>query len=101
MPTVFTRRVWKACAQIPPGQVSTYRDIARALGKPASARAVGQALNKSPGMPKVPCHRVVAADGKLGGFAWGPKEKNKRLAREGVSVAKGKIVNFERVHFRF
>jgi methylated-DNA-[protein]-cysteine S-methyltransferase len=97
----FHERVWHLCARTPRGRVSTYGDLARALGKPGAARAVGQALNKSPGMPKVPCHRVVASDGKLGGFAWGPKEKANLLEREGVRVENGKVADFARVRFRF
>jgi methylated-DNA-[protein]-cysteine S-methyltransferase len=96
----FNERVWRLCARIPRGRVSTYGDLARALGSPGASRAVGQALNKSPGMPHVPCHRVVSSDGSLGGFAWGPKEKARLLEREGVRVTDGRVADFARVRYR-
>jgi O-6-methylguanine DNA methyltransferase len=88
----FTRAVWRAASRIPRGRVTTYGAIAKAIGAPKAARAVGNALNASPGMPKVPCHRVVRADGKLGGFARGAKAKQRLLENEGLTVRKGKIV---------
>lgn len=82
----FYRAVWLACARIPRGQVRTYGWIARAIGKPGAARAVGQALAKNPFSPHVPCHRVVGADGRLTGFsaAGGLSAKRRMLIREGV-----------------
>lgn len=65
--TEFRQRVWRAIAAIPRGTVRTYGDIARELG--SSARAVGQACGDNPVPVLVPCHRVVAASGALGGFA--------------------------------
>jgi methylated-DNA-[protein]-cysteine S-methyltransferase len=65
--TAFQRRVWRAIAAIPTGGTLTYGEIARRLG--SSARAVGQACGRNPYPVVVPCHRVVAADGGLGGFA--------------------------------
>ena len=82
----FYQAVWKACAQIPRGQVRTYGWVARAIGKPRAARAVGQALAKNPFAPAVPCHRVVGADGRLTGFSapGGVAAKRRLLQREGV-----------------
>jgi methylated-DNA-[protein]-cysteine S-methyltransferase len=65
----FYQKVWKACAQIPKGTVRTYGWIAKKIGSPHAARAVGQALAKNPFSPKVPCHRVVGANGKMTGFS--------------------------------
>lgn len=65
--TSFERRVYDLCSQIPRGQVSTYGDMAKSLC--SSPRAVGQALRRNPFAPEVPCHRVVAADRKIGGFS--------------------------------
>jgi O-6-methylguanine DNA methyltransferase len=56
------------CSAIPKGRVTTYGDMAKALSPPSCARAVGQAMRRNPFAPKVPCHRVVASDLKLGGF---------------------------------
>ena len=91
----FNEKVWKVCSKIPKGKVSTYKEIAQKLGTKAY-RAVGNALNRNPYAPKVPCHRVVHSDGKIGGFAQGTTMKIFLLKKEGVSVKRGKIVDFER-----
>jgi len=85
--TPFQRRVWALCAAIPRGQVRTYGWMARRLK--SSPRAVGQALKANPFVPKVPCHRVVAAAG-IGGYGgvWNSRKKRRMLAREGVRFAR-------------
>ncbi|MFH1379232.1 MAG: MGMT family protein [bacterium] len=65
----FYQRVWKACAAIPEGETRSYGWIAKRLGNPASARAVGRALGANPFAPVIPCHRVVKSDGSLGGYS--------------------------------
>ncbi|MBA3677855.1 MAG: methylated-DNA--[protein]-cysteine S-methyltransferase [Sphingosinicella sp.] len=65
----FDRRVLEACFAIPPGETRTYGDIARQLGAPGAARAVGRALGHNPIPIIIPCHRVLASDGKSGGFS--------------------------------
>lgn len=82
----FARQVYEAARNIPAGQTRTYGDIAKELGQPAAARDVGQALARNPIGLIVPCHRVVAAGGKTGGFSarGGPATKTKMLALEGV-----------------
>ena len=89
--TSFQLAVFAKARRIPMGRVSTYAALARALGKPRAARAVGNALNKSPGMPDCPCHRVVKSNGEVGGFAAGTKKKIKLLRKEGIGVLKGKV----------
>ena len=80
----FSQAVWKTCAQIPRGETRTYGWIARRIGRPGAARAVGQALGKNPFAPAVPCHRVVGADGSLTGFSapGGLAAKRRLLERE-------------------
>jgi O-6-methylguanine DNA methyltransferase len=85
----FARRVYELTRRIPLGKVSTYQAIARAMKKPGASRAVGNALNKNPFAPQVPCHRVVRASGAIGGFASGPMKKTAMLKREGVVVHAG------------
>jgi len=82
----FDRRVYEVARAIQPGSTVTYGDIARRLGDPGSARAVGRALGRNPFPIVVPCHRVVAADGKLGGFsaAGGAATKWRLLEIEGA-----------------
>jgi methylated-DNA-[protein]-cysteine S-methyltransferase len=67
----FQRRVLLAALQIPRGQVRTYAEVARQIGRPSAARAVGQALGRNPVPIVVPCHRVLAADGSLRGYSGG------------------------------
>lgn len=92
----FHEAVWKATKRIPRGKVATYGIIARLVGKPKAARAVGNALNKNPYAPIVPCHRVVRSDGSIGGFASGSRKKAALLAKEGVSLRAGKVSPFEK-----
>ena len=65
----FYQKVWKACAAIPRGEVRTYGWVAQVIGHPKAARAVGQALAANPFAPKIPCHRVVGANGALTGYS--------------------------------
>src|SRR3989304_9724819 len=84
--TAFQKAVYRATAKIPKGQTRTYAQIAEAIGRPRAARAVGNALNRNPFAPDVPCHRVVRSDGCLGGFASGPRKKKRLLRSEGVVI---------------
>ena len=81
--TEFQRRVYRAVSTIPRGQTRSYRWVACRIGRPKATRAVGRALNRNPFAPRVPCHRVVRADGSLGGFARGPRRKLALLKQEG------------------
>lgn len=96
----FSDGVYELASKIPEGKVSTYKEIAEKLGSRAY-RAVGNALNKNPYAPKVPCHRIVNSDGRIGGFATGSRDKIKLLEKEGVKVKEGRIIDFEKVLFRF
>lgn len=100
MSSSFNQKVWNLTKKIPKGKVTTYKIIAEKL-KTKAYRAVGNALNKNPFSPLVPCHRVVGSDGSLTGFAKGLKKKREILIREGISIKGGKIVDIEKVTFRF
>jgi AraC family transcriptional regulator of adaptative response/methylated-DNA-[protein]-cysteine methyltransferase len=80
--TAFQRQVWQALRAIPPGETRTYGEIARAIGRPRAARAVGAACGANPVAVLVPCHRAVRGDGGLGGYAYGVARKRTLLARE-------------------
>ena len=73
--------------KIPKGEVKTYKQVAIAINRPKSARAVANACGKNPYAPKIPCHRVIRSDGKLGGYSGngGIKTKKKLLKLEGIS----------------
>lgn len=80
--TAFQQRVWDALRAIPAGETRSYRDIAVALGLPGGSRAVGQANGANAVAVLIPCHRVIAAGGKLGGYAHGLDRKRELLRRE-------------------
>jgi O-6-methylguanine DNA methyltransferase len=82
--TEFQKSVWNALRKIPAGRTKSYGEIARAIGKPKAVRAVGGACGANPIPILVPCHRVLPANKKLGGFSGGLDWKQKLLAREGV-----------------
>ncbi len=84
----FNQKVWALTSRIPRGRVTTYAEIARALGTTAY-RAVGNAMNKNPYAPGVPCHRVVGSGGALTGYAGGLDKKKQMLADEGVQFIRG------------
>jgi methylated-DNA-[protein]-cysteine S-methyltransferase len=85
--------------QVPAGKVITYARLAKLIGNPKAYRAVGNAMNKNPFAPEIPCHRVVKTNGDLGGFAYDISLKIKRLQAEGVSVKNGFIVLPFLTHF--
>jgi O-6-methylguanine DNA methyltransferase len=82
--TDFQRSVWRALRDIPAGRTKSYGEVARAIRRPRAVRAVGQACGANPVPVLIPCHRVLAAVGKIGGFSSGLDWKRKLLAREGV-----------------
>lgn len=90
----FSEMCYNKLKEVPAGKVTTYRDLAHAIGTRAY-RAVGSAMNKNPYSPEVPCHRVVNSDGKVGGFAGGESAKVEMLRGEGVEVLDGKIKDFK------
>lgn len=92
--TDFEEKIFRALKKIPRGKITTYNALARAVGHPRAARAVGNVLNKNPNLIKCPCHRVVKSDGRVGGYARGEKEKIRLLRSEGVLTKNGGIKNF-------
>ena len=80
----FEKAVYKAVMLIPSGKTQSYGWVARYIGRPNAARAVGNALNKNPFAPRVPCHRVIRSDGSLGGFKYGLSKKRRLLSSEGL-----------------
>jgi len=84
--TEFQRKVLRTTMTVPYGSVVSYRWIAEKAGHPGAFRAAGQALGRNPVPIAIPCHRVVASGGKLGGFSGGLHWKEKMLAMEGVEI---------------
>lgn len=83
--TAFQRSVWSALCRIPWGESIGYGELARRVGRPGAARAVGQAVGANPWAPLIPCHRVLAANQGLGGYAQGTRIKSRLLAIEGTA----------------
>ncbi|WP_220748533.1 methylated-DNA--[protein]-cysteine S-methyltransferase [Jannaschia sp. AI_61] len=84
--SAFQRRVWQALTQIPFGTTTSYGAIARAIGAPKATRAVGMANGQNPLPIVIPCHRVIAADGGIGGFSGGLATKRALLRIEGHAL---------------
>jgi methylated-DNA-[protein]-cysteine S-methyltransferase len=87
--TPFVRRVLTATMQVPAGDLVSYGDIARRIGQPRASRAVGQALGRNPIPIVIPCHRVIAAGGRIGGYTGGLVVKRRLMRLEGVLAAAG------------
>ena len=86
--TKFQVKVWVFLMKIPRGNIKTYSQVAKAIGKPRAARAVANAIGKNPHAPKIPCHRVIRSDGSLGGYSGkgGIKTKRFLLKKEGIRL---------------
>jgi O-6-methylguanine DNA methyltransferase len=95
----FSTRVLSVVRRIPPGQVASYGDVARLAGRPGAARAVGNIM-KGCDRPDVPCHRVIAAGGRLGGYGGSEALKRSLLVAEGVVVSGSRVRNLEMVRWR-
>lgn len=95
--TPFERRVLTIVSRIPAGRVTTYGDVARLAGRPGAARAVGNIL-RGAARGGLPYHRVIAANGKLGGYSH-LSLKRSLLAAEGLTVAPGRVIGFARIRW--
>ena len=86
--TKFEISVWGYLKKIPKGEVRTYLEVAKAIGKPKPFRAVANAVGKNPYPPKIPCHRVIRSDGSLGGYSGkgGTQQKRRLLRLEKVLI---------------
>ena len=80
--TDFQKQVWAGISKIPPGATQTYLQLATAIGRKSSVRAVASACGANPAAIVVPCHRVLRSDGGLGGYRWGVDRKRELLVRE-------------------
>ena len=96
----FREKCYKALLKVPKGKVTTYSDLARAIGSKAS-RAVGTAMAKNERLIESPCHRVVRSDGTIGQYALGSDRKIELLTQEGVLIESGKVTDLEKFLFKF
>jgi methylated-DNA-[protein]-cysteine S-methyltransferase len=98
--TIKDRDVYDLLLKIPAGKVSTYGDLAKALGNPLASRQVGRILGRNPNLIKVPCHRVVMFDGKVGGYFFGSDRKKELLEKEGISFTDENVNNFMEIRIQ-
>lgn len=101
MITDFDKKVFSILAEIPRGKITTYKFIADKLGIPGAARAVGNSLNKNETLIKIPCHRVINSNGRVGGYKLGQIKKIKILEQEGIKVKNGSIQDFKKLLYKF
>lgn len=99
----FNEQVWGALKHIPRGRITTYKILARAIGRPLALRAVGNAVRRNPAAPIVPCHRVIYNDGRLGGYSGfgGKLAKIRLLEQEGMTINRGRVENFQKYLYNF
>ena len=93
-------KVYKKLLEVPQGKVTTYAELAKAIGLENGQRSIGRIMNKNPYPVIIPCHRVILSNGKVGGYAWGEKVKATMLSKEGVKIKNGKILD-SNVIYRF
>jgi len=95
------QKIYKKLLEVPKGQITTYGELAKAVGLKNGQRAIGKIMNKNPYPVIIPCHRVVMSTGKIGGYAYGENVKTKMLNDEGIKIQNGKIVELENKIYRF
>jgi len=98
--TRFQEKCYELLKLIPPGKVTSYSEMARALNSKAW-RAVGTAMAKNKNLFVIPCHRVVRSDGVIGQYALGTDKKAELLISEGIEVSNGRVINLDKVFHRF
>jgi len=95
------KKIYKKLLKIPPGKITTYKELARSVGLENGQRVVGQIMKKNPFPVIIPCHRVVKSNGEIGGYAYGVSIKKSMLVKEGISISKNRIKNFQETFFSF
>ena len=94
-------KIYRKLLEVPPGYVTTYGELAKAINLKNGQRVVGQIMKKNPFPVIVPCHRVVKSDGTIGGYAYGTDIKKNMLKKEGLQIDHDKILDFKNNLFRF
>lgn len=95
------QKIYKKLLKVPKGQITTYGELARAVGLKNGQRVVGKIMNKNPYPVIIPCHRVVMSTGKIGGYAYGAHIKTKLLNDEGIEIKNGKIIDLVNKIYKF
>ena len=98
---MLSTKVYKKLLQVPKGKVTTYGELAKAVGLKNGQRIIGTIMKKNRFPVIVPCHRVVKSDGTVGGYAYGTERKKHMLSKEGLEINNDKILDFKKNLFRF
>ncbi len=93
--------VYKRLMEVPEGRITTYGELARAVGLKNGQRQIGRIMSRNPYPGIVPCHRVVRSTGEVGGYLYGTEIKTKMLSREGVGIQDGRITDMKNSFHRF
>jgi len=96
----ITEKIYKKLLQVPPGKITTYGELSRAVGFENGQRVIGQIMKKNPFPVIIPCHRVVKSNGDIGGYAFGINVKKTMLSKEGICIKKDRIENFKNIYFK-
>lgn len=91
-------KVYQKLLEVPKGKVTTYSELAKAVGLKNGQRSIGRMMNKNPFPVIIPCHRVILSNGKIGGYAWGEKIKTNMLSKEGIKIKNGKILDSDKIY---
>ena len=94
-------KIYRKLLDVPPGYVTKYGELAKAINLKNGQRVIGQIMKKNPFPVIIPCHRVVKSNGEIGGYAYGISIKKNMLVKEGISISNNKIKNFQKTIFRF
>ena len=97
----LSTKVYTKLLQVPEGKVTTYGDLAKAVGLKNGQRVIGTIMKNNPFPVIIPCHRVVKFNGEIGGYAYGEKIKSNMLSKEGIIIKDGKILDFDRKKYSF
>ncbi len=95
------QKIYKKLLEVPKGQITTYGELAKAVGLKNGQRIIGKIMNKNPYPVIIPCHRVVMSTGKIGGYAYGEHIKIKLLNDEGIQIKNGKITDLKNKIYSF
>jgi len=95
------QKVYKKLTEVPQGKVTTYGELAKAVGLKNGQRVIGQIMKKNPYPAIIPCHRVVKSDGNIGGYAYGDEVKTNMLRKEGIKIQNGKILDWHKKFHKF
>ncbi|KFM14752.1 DNA-3-methyladenine glycosylase II protein [Marine Group I thaumarchaeote SCGC AAA799-O18] len=93
--------VYSKLLKVPKGKITTYGDLAKAIGLKNGQRAIGLIMKNNPFPVIIPCHRVVKSNGEIGGYTYGEKIKSNILSKEGITIKDGKILDFDKRKFSF